>query len=308
MGKAIATPSIHVPWQGHRPRIADLKPFILPADCEQPRKAVLFCPHENENGITVPFRRALASELREEGIQIEEKQVEGISERGWSLTRHRMQGTKGGDDFQMESRVCHRVLTLEDIVITARAELDVLSREKHVFVLELHGNGVEGWGSDDDVPSAFNWMIMPGSRILVASFAPLHYENCAWSDFKAIGAMGQHEREITAEYSKVRGFSYAEAREELKAGQEEAMKFRGQVRIVEINGRHGCLPKNHPMYDYYYDEKLSSMYGRSIVKQYGKLSGFEENYCAATLQGSGVDPKDVSRVASIVKVPRGFLA
>ena len=265
------------------PKFGDVKPLTIPSGYRRPGKAVLVSAHQNE-GIT-PFQQVCAAQLQSEGIQAEEQSIDGNMERGWSLTIHRAE--KGFDKLD-ERDICNNIFLMEDYLLRARLVSGALS-DKSAFVLEIHA--MDKYGPNDTFMGGEWYRRIRGTSILAGDFASFFNR----FDFRPLSQMEAHEVEVTVEFAEARGLNYPEALKEIAARQEEALAYRERAKLIGLPSTPVSLPAGHPMYSFYYNT------GGSMKI----LPPFEEAYCSCTRELSPFTPKDVSRVASIARIPPG---
>lgn len=270
---------------------------ILPYELKDGRKPVgarLIRPHANES--VLPFSRLLQEKLVSWGIPTDEKEIEGIMQRGQPLRLAQTTGVFKGFSENELRHAATNVLTFEDYLYGARLVRDSLTDGKNIFVLELHAMNPNG---RIDFDEALMYRSLNGS-ILVTSFVTAldHSFANVQSDLLKPQKRFKEFVELHELLASLRKFDFWEAKKELESLKKELSSTKEVAKIVEIPGESHILPVQSLLYLFYFDS-----FNPAEANIRPNIGDFEISYCATFRNVVDNDEKSIRAVASIVKIP-----
>ena len=255
-----------------------------------PSRAVLISPHENEHPASLPFQAALFRKLLSEGMQVEERKIDGNMRRGWALREKIAKNDleRKVHSIALLNKCTNLVLNLEDQLIRAREISSSLSGDSQTFVLEVHAMNCTG---ENGHFSETHLKRLAGTGFTVGNF---------FSDLLSLRQM-LGEKELwgaISDLARMQGFSFAEAKKELAALIKELRPNKQAILEIEVPSLPVYLPEAHQMEKIYFSRRSFGSVAMKLVSTY------EEYYCTVTREGIGFTEKDLSAASSLIVIPK----
>lgn len=269
-------------------------PFYKPVKGALPKRVVLVSPHENEHPATVPFQRAWADKLLTRDINVEEKVVTGMMERGWFLRRHILSTVD--DNIVFANFAAQTVFALEDYLIRVRIMGDTfLNKDKgNTFLVEIHADRNR---KDEDIyePSGITSKRIENTRIFILGFQNL--VNLCRGCTTLSSVWPEEIFQLAIEFAKLRGFDFKEAAREIKVKLRELSKSEKVIKVIEIPSDEVRLDENHPAFKLYYERD------RLYIHPKKRVTDIEKVYCAVYRNSLGFTEQDIDHVSSVLVIP-----
>ncbi|MDD2655547.1 MAG: hypothetical protein PHQ80_02660 [Candidatus ainarchaeum sp.] len=264
-------------------------PYYEPkAGKTKPREIALAIPHTNEIPAALPFRKALAKRLMEEGIKASTKTEKGMMKRGWEA-RHRidagfklesggMRGEEtGGGPLPFGQHAITIMLSMEDRVRRIRLIAECMAAGNDL-VVELHAMNPGAYFGAEDVEAGLRRI---GNRMLFAPDAVSLINNAFLADRSTL-AEDEDVAHAVSGLAGVIGLDMDEVFVEYFRARDRIHLLGGSAAIIELSSETAELPHGHPMYPYYRDVSRSD---------------FESAYCAVVRKSVDMPSEEVEAAA-----------